>query len=252
MLKSMEKNRMWYIEPNSVDAVKNTMNNLATVFSLAGETVSKSSISEVVKVTIDKKNYFVKKLYKRGKSWRRFLGRSRVRGEWENMFYFKSKHIPTASIVAYGEITTPHFRGALITKEIDNTIDLAKLVKNHSKFLSEKNRFQLIFSKLAKYLATLHSDSFILFDFKARNILISMSEPLNVYLIDCPIGRKRSFLFLKHGILRDLYTFEHSLKNHISEQQFNWFLEKYCEFSGKNAKELSIAYEKYKKRKHHD
>ncbi len=237
---------MWYVDPQITDDVKITFDTLEKVFSLTETPLSKSSISDVLKIAVDKKNYYVKRFYQKGKSWRRFFGRSRIRGDWENLQYFQSKHIPTVYIVAFGEENLPKYRGALITKEIVNAIDLSKLIQNHSQFLNEKNHFELIFSKLAKYLATLHQDSFILFDFKARNILITMSEPLTVHLIDCPIGRKRSALFLKRGILKDLYTFERSVKDFITAQQFNWFLEKYAEFVGKDYKKLLEEYKKFK------
>lgn len=237
---------MWYVEPETNDAVKSAFSDLNKVFALDQKPISMSSISDVIKICIDKKNYFVKRFHQKGKFLRRLFGRSRIRGDWENLHYFQSKHIPTATVVAYGEEKYPQYRGALITKEIENTVDLSQLVKNHQQFLSEKNHFELIFSKLAKHLVTLHQDSFVLYDFKARNILVKMSEPLTVHLIDCPIGRKRSFLFLNRGKLKDLYTFERSVKDYISPQQFQWFLEKYAEFMAKDYKKLLQEYQKYK------
>ncbi|MNF03998.1 hypothetical protein D3C80_2034180 [compost metagenome] len=64
--------------------------------------------------------YYVKRYWAAGKGLRRWLGRSRVKAEWQNLKYFTQWGIPTAPVVGWGQERRAgaFHRGALITREL--------------------------------------------------------------------------------------------------------------------------------------
>ena len=76
--------------------------SLKAVFALDGERLTKDPLSEVIRVERDGVRYYVKRYSGAGKGLRRFIGRPRVKAEWQNLMLFRRWGIPTAPIVAYG------------------------------------------------------------------------------------------------------------------------------------------------------
>ena len=77
--------------------------SLDAVFAHRGEVISVDPISSVKKVSINDKCFYVKTYTAGGKKLRRYIGRSRIRAEWENLMLFQALQIPTAELVGYGE-----------------------------------------------------------------------------------------------------------------------------------------------------
>ncbi|CAM5230556.1 hypothetical protein SSTU70S_03435 [Stutzerimonas stutzeri] len=107
--------------------------SLDAVFALQGERLTSDPLSEVIRIERNGVRYYVKRYWGAGKGLRRFIGRPRVKAEWQNLKLFHRWGIPTAPIVAYGlERRAGLFlRGALIARELEQTEDLALLAKNH-------------------------------------------------------------------------------------------------------------------------
>ena len=111
-----------------------------------GEEINRNWMSRLVRCRDGDDYYYIKTYASRGRGLRRFIGRSRVRAEWENLQEFVAMEIPTAELVAYGESeVSGNYRGTLITREVRGAIDLATMVDNsHSLFCDRQWRLQVI------------------------------------------------------------------------------------------------------------
>jgi hypothetical protein len=74
----------------------------------------------VIRVERDGVNYYVKRYTGAGKGLRRYLGKPRVKSEWQNLKRFAKWGIPTAEVVAWGleRKGLAYSRGAMITREL--------------------------------------------------------------------------------------------------------------------------------------
>lgn len=203
--------------------------SLNEVFSLTENPISRSSLSDVLCITSKSEIYFVKRFYRAGKKLRAFFGRSRIRGEWENLFYFHSLGIPTPSIIAYGEERNcfQFKRGALITAAVIQAKDLQKIAQETPYFFRDSVWFKVVSAQIAWYLSLLHKKHFIHYDLKWRNILIQENETPQVYFFDCPLGRKRRGVFYRHGIVKDLKNLDTLAKQYLTRTQRLYFYRQY-------------------------
>ncbi|WP_252178056.1 lipopolysaccharide kinase InaA family protein [Endozoicomonas sp. 4G] len=100
----MLKSSFWTISKQYQNSpAANVFSTIDKVFDLKGETITDDELSDVIKVNVAGTNYNVKRYTSGGKGLRRYMGRSRIRAEWENMLLFHSFQIPAAKVVAYGE-----------------------------------------------------------------------------------------------------------------------------------------------------
>lgn len=76
--------------------------SLDAVFAIQGERLTRDPLSEVVRIERDGVNYYVKRYTGAGKHMRRYLGRPRIKAEWQNLKQFAKWGIPTAEVVAWG------------------------------------------------------------------------------------------------------------------------------------------------------
>ncbi|MCP5853956.1 lipopolysaccharide kinase InaA family protein, partial [Klebsiella pneumoniae] len=85
-------------------------------------------------------NYYVKRYTGAGKHMRRYLGRPRIKAEWQNLKQFAKWDIPTAEVVAWGlERNGLAFgRGAMITRELPRTEDLSVLAERNDPRLADR------------------------------------------------------------------------------------------------------------------
>ena len=107
----------WTLDP-AFAALAADFGSLDAVFALQGERITKDPLSEVIRIERAGVRYYVKRYWGAGKGLRRYLGRPRVKAEWQNLKYFAKWGIATAPIVAYGlERKVGAFvRGALIAE----------------------------------------------------------------------------------------------------------------------------------------
>lgn len=189
-----------------------------SVSALAGEVINANPMSSLRRVTVAGRNYYVKRYECAGKGLRRFVGRSRVRAEWENQLFFQSIGLPTARVVAYGEEAGPSVnrKGVLVTEEISGARDLASLARGAHSLLRDPLWVDKVVHRLAVHVRTLHSYHFIHNDLKWRNILVEFSHDPEVYIIDCPLGRRLYGPLFRRGVIKDLACLDKVAKQELS------------------------------------
>ncbi|MCC5797133.1 MAG: protein kinase [Methylophaga sp.] len=177
----------WQLMPDfeKLNAVFGSLDN---VFELKGEIVTQDKLSEVIRVEVGGRRFYVKRYHRAGKGLKQFLGRSRIKSEWMNLLLFTKLGIPTAPVVAYGEYRALGIfkRGALVTQEIAHTQDLAELARNNDARLGRSDWVKAISQQTADALRQMHQRQFVHNDYKWRNLLVDDED--RVYLIDCPLG----------------------------------------------------------------
>ncbi|MDH0338691.1 lipopolysaccharide kinase InaA family protein [Metapseudomonas otitidis] len=209
---------------------------LEAVFQLEGERLTSDPLSEVIRVEIEGVRYYVKRYWEAGKGLRRYLGRPRVKAEWQNLKLFAKWGIPTASIVAHGlERRAGAFvRGALVTREIVNTCNMAEMVERDDSRLKDSQWVAHISRQLAASTRTLHDHHFTHNDLKWRNLLVN--DKAELFFIDCPTGGFWWGPLLRYRIIKDLACLDKVAKYHLTRtQRLRFFLQ----YRGRS--QLSVA-----------
>ncbi|WAN09400.1 lipopolysaccharide kinase InaA family protein [Stutzerimonas balearica] len=193
--------------------------SLEAVFALQGERLTRDPLSEVIRIERDGVRYYVKRYVGAGKGVRQYLGRPRVKAEWQNLRLFERWGIPTAPLVAYGlERRAGQFvRGALITREIPHSEDLAQLASGRDPRLADRHWVQRVSLQLAQATRTMHKHCFAHNDLKWRNLLVNRDAEL--YFIDCPTGAFWWGPFLQRRIIKDLACLDKVAKYQLSRTQ---------------------------------
>lgn len=206
--------------------------SLEQVFGLQGERVDRSPISEIFRIRIQDKIYYVKRYHQAGKHLRRFFGRSRIKAEWDNLLFFRELGIPCATALAYGELR--HWggfqRGAMVMPELENTLDLADMAMNKHALLQNSSWVKALSNNLAKDTAKIHQYGFIHVDLKWRNILIDVKANLDHpqhFFIDCPSGQIQYGFLRSRGIVKDLACLDKWAKQVLSQKQRLYFFRQY-------------------------
>ncbi|MES2637405.1 MAG: lipopolysaccharide kinase InaA family protein [Pseudomonadota bacterium] len=205
-------------------SVEDMFTNLDAVFALKGEEITHDRLSDVIKIEHQNIRYYVKRYVAAGKGFRRFIGKPRIQGEWENLQWFEQCNIPTASLIGYGfEKKWGLFkRGAIITQEIPNTQNLEQFA-NQKKLLNN-DLVKIISRLLATYTSKLHKHSFVHNDLKWRNVLVNDSA--QVFLIDCPLGDFWRGSMLSYRIVKDLKSLDNYAKKYLRRtQRLRFFLD---------------------------
>ena len=193
--------------------------SLDAVFALQGERITSDPLSEVLRVQVGQRLYYVKRYHGAGKNLRRFIGRPRVQAEWRNLLYFRAWGIPTAIVVGYGMergCLGEFRRGALITEELPGTQDLAHLAKNDDKRLRDRRWLKHVLRQVAEATRIMHKHRFTHNDLKWRNLLVDEAPLSNVHLIDCPGGTFWWGPFLERRKIKDLACLDKVGKYHLS------------------------------------
>ncbi|OEC32926.1 Lipopolysaccharide kinase (Kdo/WaaP) family protein [Pseudomonas cuatrocienegasensis] len=209
--------------------------SLDAVFALQGERITSDPLSEVLRVELGGIRYYIKRYHGAGKGLRRFVGRPRVKAEWQNLRHFERWGIPTAPIVAHGlERQAGSFvRGALITQELLGTEDLAQLANKDDLRLRDRAWVARVSDQLAAATRVLHDHHFTHNDLKWRNLLVD--EEGRLYLIDCPTGTFWWGPLLRHRIVKDLACLDKVAKYQLSRTQRLRFYLAYCKRARLNA-----------------
>lgn len=220
----------WQLESDYA-ALQGEFGSLAAVFALQGKRLTSDPLSEVLLVERDGVRYYVKRYWGAGKGLRRFIGRPRVKAEWQNLRYFAKWGIPTAPIVACGlERRAGAFvRGALITRELPDTQDLALLARRKDARLADRTWVERISVQLARATRTLHDQHFTHNDLKWRNLLVN--DRAELFFIDCPTGAFWWGPLLSYRIIKDLACLDKVAKYQLSRTQRLRFYRQYrgCE-----------------------
>jgi len=218
----------WRVVEGASPAVQQAFASLDAVFALQGEPITRDPLSNVIRVEIEGIRYYVKRYHGAGKGLRRFIGRPRVKAEWQNLRYFAKWGIATAPIVAYGleRHGLTFGRGALITQELVGTDDLAHLAQRNDPRLADRAWVEGVSRQLAAATRTLHERRFAHNDLKWRNLLVDTEGRL--FLIDCPTGSFWWGSLLRHRIIKDLACLDKVAKYKLSRTQRLRFYLQYC------------------------
>ncbi|NLY16224.1 MAG: heptose kinase [Gammaproteobacteria bacterium] len=192
--------------------------SLERIFCLEGKQITRDPISEVIRIERDGVGFYVKR-YRRAKGWRAYLPRPRIKSEWQNLQHFTDWGIPTAQIIARGmERKAGAFvRGAMVTREIPGTDDLARLAYHKDTRLQDRSWVNEVSRQIADFTRTLHQHGFVHNDLKWRNILVDQQR--RAYLIDCPTGGFWWGPFLQYRIVKDLACLDKVGKYQLSRSQ---------------------------------
>ena len=208
----------WTLDPAyATEATGALFSDLDAVFALQGEIITRDDISEVHRLQVGDQQFYVKRYIAAGKNLRRFIGRPRIRAEWENLLKFKRWGIPTVPVVGYGMQRRGLMfdRGALITLGIPDTRDLAGLPCSEHALLDNAAWRRSVIRQVARATRTMHDHGFAHNDLKWRNILADAQIPPRIYLIDCPAGSKWPGPLLNYRIIKDLACLDKLGKYHL-------------------------------------
>ena len=209
----------WRLCEADSSALAQAFGDLETVFALQGEQITRDPLSEVIRLEIAGVRYYVKRYWGAGKGLRRWFGRPRVKAEWQNLKHFAKWGIPTAPVVAFGlERRAGAFvRGALITRELKHTEDLAQLAIQSDPRLRDRAWVDGISRQLASSTRRMHDHHFAHNDLKWRNLLVDDQQQL--FFIDCPGGSFWWGPFLRYRIVKDLACLDKVAKTCLSRTQ---------------------------------
>jgi len=212
----------------TLPALADAFPNLDAVFALRGERVSGDSQSEVLRIHSQGHIFYLKRYWCSG--LRRWLSKPKVQSEWENLQHFAHWGIATAPLVAFGlqRRLAGFARGALITQELADCEDLAKLAKNHDPRLKNRAFVQRISEQLALATRTMHANRFAHNDLKWRNLLVDSEGHL--FFIDCPSGSFWRWPLLDYRIIKDLACLDKVAKYHLTQGQRLRF---YLQYTGR-------------------
>lgn len=233
--------RFWWFDPELNGGVAGrAFATMEEVFSLEGEQITRDFISDVLRVEREGVRYYVKRYAGNGKNalkrWfglRQWLAPTRVRKEWQNLLSFRKWGIPTARLAAYGiERCCGGFRrGALVTEEIGDTTDMAKLALRQDARLRNRGWVADVSAQVARITRCLHDAGFVHNDLKWRNLLVTNGDAPVVYLIDCPSGGFWWGPFLRYRIVKDLACLDKVAKYHLTRTQRLRF---YLDYAGRD------------------
>jgi len=221
----MKNNTAWTLPPEASHLAKH-FGTLQQVFSLQGELITRDRLSEVIKYHCADGVFYIKKYRLAGKGIRRFLGRPRIQCEWQNMLWFQQHAIPTAEVIGYGmEKSRGLFvRGALITREIPNTQDLATLALADDARLKNEDWVATVSQQAAQILRRMHAEGFVHHDFKWRNLLVDDLHRL--YVIDCPHGAIWWGALFRYRRIKELGMLDRVAKYKLRQtQRLRFFLD---------------------------
>lgn len=197
---------LWHCAVDPKDAVlAQALGDVDSCFALKGKRLTQDPKSYVSRHTLDDQVFYRKCYVKSGKYLRKYLGRSRVRAEWENLLFFQAAGVRTPKILAYGERKKGLLfeRGALVTAEVTGAVDLETLARDEQSVLYDPAAFRIICQQVAKFTRRLHDKRFAHNDLDWRNILV-VPETLEVYFFDCPAGQRWLWPFLNYRKMKDL------------------------------------------------
>lgn len=216
----------WIVRPAYRDF--EAFRTLEKTFGLSGQQITTGPMGATSRFVCEENTFYVKLYRQAGKGIRRWLGRSRLRGEWENLLLFEKWGIPSAPLVAYGEKKSGPFfkRGAIITASLPATDDLEELAKKNDPRLKNPEWIGTLSKQLATATRLMHQKKFAHGDLKWRNLLVTRTDPPQLYLIDCPAGRFWPWPFLQYRKNKDIACLDKVAKNVLSRtRRLRFFLD---------------------------
>lgn len=197
--------------------------SVEAVYRANGTEITRSGSTQVMRVITaaaqEPRTLFIKKYWARGftdlrKTWLRgaFLGRSKVRREFENLALLRAAGLDAPTPVAYGEERRARalLRSFLITESVENAMTLTEFIRDHLTALPPDVRRRTgarLINALADYTRRMHAARFVHHDYFWRNILLNGTSLEHFWLIDTPKGRRWRARELRHRA-KDLATLD--------------------------------------------
>lgn len=208
----------WLFGPEISEQERSAFSSPEATFALSGEEVNFSKTNYTQRIQIAGHYYYVKRYYIPGKHLRRYLGRSRVWREWWNLDWFERHNIPTPKRIAMGQGNRwwGGYWGVIVTAEAPVTIDLKRVYCERKPLLDNRAWRLSVLTNLARILAKMHAQGFIHNDLQWRNILVGRDND-QVYIIDCPSGRRVYLFGNRRGAVRDLAFLDKMAKVALSK-----------------------------------
>ncbi len=223
------KKTAWHILPDyQKTELGKQLKNFDDAYSYKGDYID----GRVYKITIDNKNYYLKKFVMRKKLWVRFFSFSKILTEYNNLVLFQKLGIPVAKVVAYGQETIAWIvqRGLLISEELVNCHDLAEIADKFPHLLQQADWLEKVSHQVADAARKMHQYQFAHSDFKWRNIMVDINADCpQIYLIDCPAGMRWYRPFLEYRIIKDLACLDKRAKYELSKKQRLAFYKDYAQ-----------------------
>ncbi len=196
---------------------------------VCGEMVTEDLISRLERVTVGGETFYVKTYYEAGRHLRRYVGRSRVRAEWENLERLAIIGIPTAEVVAWGEQQHwgPGRRGLMITREIAGVADLQTLARRGDPILLDPAWVRQVACRLGAHVRRMHAANFIHNDLNWRNVLVELRPRPEVYIIDSPLGRRLPSVLRSRGVRKDLASLDRMALQYLTLRPRLAFIHEY-------------------------
>ncbi len=138
-------------------------------------------------IDVNGERFFVKH-YRHRTAWWRAVGRSRPRRERNNMALFDALGVPTTPLAAFGEeriFGIYDQGGILVTKGLDNCIDMHRLGEHQPQLFRDKVWFDRLSRRLAGLLRRMHGSGFCHNDLNWRNVLVRAEPEFEVFILDC-------------------------------------------------------------------
>ena len=206
----------WFVEKE----VAPIFPNHSAAICCRGERINGNLMSRLIKYRHDDDFFFIKTYFSRGRWLRHYMGRSRIRAEWENLQEFAVLGIPTADLVAYGEsLINGIYKGTLITREVEGTYDLATILQKQRALFANRTWRSKVLALLSATVRKMHKADFVHNDLKWRNILVETINDASIYVIDCPLGKQMSWPFLKRGKIKDLACLDKIARKELSKNE---------------------------------
>ena len=212
------------------------LKNFDDAYNFKGEYVD----IKVLKISVEDKNYYLKKYAMFKRIIPRYISFSKVKMEWKNLLLFQKLGIPAAKLVAYGQETRGRVihRGVLVTEELVDCQDLVSVADNLNYLLKQPQWVARVSHQIAEVARTLHEHNFAHNDFKWRNIMVDIKADFpQIYLIDCPAGMKWYKPFLEYRIIKDLACMDKRAKYELSKKQRLAFYKDYAQCRKLTAKD---------------
>lgn len=220
----------WHLEDEQRDSgLARLMPNLDAALQERGQRVSGAddSTCQVDAWEVGVQRYFLKRYRASDFSLGDYLGRSKVRREWDNLLLFRRLGISTPEPVAIGERRLRgRFReGVLISAEIPGAVDMGRIMDSDPHRFRDRAWFDQLCRQLALPLRKLHDYGFAHNDLNWRNVLITEHPQLRVYFFDCPTGRRWIWPFRDFRIAKDLAHLDKMGRRYLSRtQRLRFFL----------------------------
>lgn len=204
----------WWVTP----ALAPVFGSLDRVFELDGPRVAVGSMGDVIYVEHEGEGYYVKRYVRAGGHANDWIGSPRVQREWRNLARFAAWGLNVPEVVArgYARRHGRFRRGALITRAIAHSADLATLARQGDARLRERRWRATVSDQVADALATLHRHGFCHGDMKWRNLLVTEGPVPRLFLIDCPAGQHWFGPFLRYRRVKDLACLDKVARHQLS------------------------------------